>query len=136
MGLESNPAAAATIMGVKALLLGGVVVALLGCQTLVADSDRPARITAPTEASRAALQAVVDSALHTDVRLADDALTRSSILTIELDPPGTMQNPTPVGRIMTRPIQFRLVVNASSCFLVDPRDDSRYLLHNTTCVAE
>jgi len=124
------------MIGFRSSLVGGAVLALLGCQTLDADSDRPARIAAPTEASRAALQDVVNAALHTDVRLADDALTRSSVLTIELDPPGTMQNPTPVGRIMTPPIQFRLVVNASNCILIDQRDDSRHVLHDTTCVAE
>ena len=124
------------MIGFRSSLVGSAVLVLLGCQTLDADSDRPARITAPTEASRAALQDVVNSVLHTDVRLADDALTTSSILTIELDPPGTLQNPTPVGRIMTRPIQFRLVVNTSSCILIDQRDDSRHVLRDTTCVAE
>jgi len=118
------------------LIGGGLALALLGCQTLDADSDRPARIAAPTEASRAALQEVVNAALHTEVRLADDALTASSMLTIELDPPGTMQNPTPVGRIMTRPIQFRLVLNQEACILIDQRDGTRHILSDTTCIAE
>jgi hypothetical protein len=124
------------MIGLRSSLVGGAILVLLGCQTLDADSDQPARITAPTEASRAALQAVVNAALHTNVRLADDALTRSSALTIELDPPGTLETPTPAGRIMTPPIQFRLVINASNCVLIDQRDGTRHVLHDTSCVAE
>ena len=112
------------------------VLALTACQTMSADHDQPARIDPATDASRAALQETINNALHTSVMLADDALTKSSVLTIELNPPATMQNPTPVGRIMTKPIQFRLVVNASSCILIDQRDGARHVLDDTTCVAE
>ena len=118
------------------LIGGGLALALLGCQTLDADSDRPARIAAPTEASRAALQEVVNTALHTEVRLADHALTKSSVLTVELNPPAKMQNQNPLGRDMSRPIQFRLVLNQSACILIDQRDGSRYVLNDTSCVAE
>jgi hypothetical protein len=109
---------------------------VLGCQTVGADYDRPARITNPTEASRAALQETVNNILNTDVTLADDALTTSSVLTIEHTPPRTLQNPTPDGRILDMPFQFRLVINGSDCILIDQRDRSRHTLNDTNCVAE
>jgi len=100
------------------------------------DYDQPARITDPTEASRAALQQTINTVLHIEVVLADDALTDSSVLTIEHTSPGTMQTPTPEGRIMKMPFQFRLVINKSDCILIDQRDRSRHTLENTSCAEE
>jgi hypothetical protein len=120
----------------RTLIAGGLALSVLGCQTMGADYDQPARITNATEASRAALRETINAALNTEVTLADDALTDSSVLTIEHTPPRTMQNPTPEGRILTMPLQFRLVINESDCILIDPRDRSRHLLNNTTCAAE
>ena len=107
-----------------------------GCQTVNTDYDRPARIVNPDAGSRAALQAAVNEALGRQVMLADTALTESSFLTIERSPAGTMDNPVPQGRILEKPIQFRLVINGSDCALIDGRDGARYLLENTSCKAE
>ena len=112
------------------------VLALTACQTMSADQDQPARISPATDASRAALQETVNEAMYTNVMLADDALTDSSVLTIELNPPGTMQDPVPLGRDMGKPIQFRLVLNQSDCILIDQRDGTRHVLKDTNCVAE
>lgn len=109
---------------------------LTGCQTMATDYDRPARIVNPDDASRAALQQTVNAALHSDVTLADNALTDSSLLSIEIAPTRTMQNPVPQGRIMSTPIQLRLVINGSDCILIDQRDRSRHYLEDTTCMAE
>lgn len=109
---------------------------LTGCQTVDTDLDRPARIVNADADSRAALQAAVNEALGTEVLLADDALTGTSLLTIERWPTGTMDNPVPEGRRLDKPIQFRLVVNGSDCVLVDPRNESRHVLQDTECVAE
>ena len=117
------------------IVLGGLLV-LAGCQTMATGNDVPARITNPTAASRAALQNAVNDALHTEVLLADDALTSSSILTIERNPPRTLQGQLATGRNMDPPIRFDLVLNDSQCVLIDRRDDSRHTLKNTTCVAE
>ncbi len=117
-------------------MAGMLILLLSACQTMSADQDQPARISAATDASRAALQETINSVLHTNVMLADDALTDSSVLTIELNPPGTMQNPNPLGRDMGKPIQFRLVLNQSACILVDQRDGTRHVLNDTNCVAE
>ncbi len=107
-----------------------------GCQTVNADNDRPARIVNPDADSRAALQAAVNETLGTEVMLADTALTDSSRLTIERWPSGTMDNPVPQGRILEKPIQFRLVINGSDCILIDQRDSARYVLEKTSCEAE
>jgi len=117
------------------LVLGGLLV-LAGCQTMATDNDVAARITKPSAASRAALQSAVNDALNTEVLLAADALTSSSILTIERSPPKTLQGRLATGRNMDPPIQFRLVINGSDCILIDTRDDARHLLENTTCAAE
>ncbi|MCH8116811.1 MAG: hypothetical protein IIA78_01670, partial [Proteobacteria bacterium] len=114
----------------------GVVLTIVGCQTLASGADVSARITEPTDDSRAALQNAVNDALNIRVALADDALTGSSVLIIERNPPRNMQSPPAQGRNMDTPILFRLVLNGSDCILIDQRDDSRYPLEKTTCAAE
>jgi hypothetical protein len=109
---------------------------LTGCQTVDADLDRAARIVNADADSLAALQAAVNEALGTEVLLAKEALTDSSLLTIERWPAGTMENPVPQGRILDKPMQFRLVVNDSNCILIDQRNETRYVLENTECAAE
>ena len=117
-------------------VIAGVAITVVGCQTLASGEDMSAHITNPTDHSRAALQNAVNDVLNTDVALADDALTNSSVLTIERHPPRNMQSPPAQGRDMDTPIQFRLVLNGSDCVLIDQRDNSRYLLEKTTCAAE
>ncbi len=117
-------------------VIAGIALVMVGCQTLASGEDVAARITNPTDYSRAALQNTVNDVLNTDVALADDALTDSSVLTIERNPPRSMQSPPAQGRNMDTPIQFRLVLNGSDCILIDQRDNSRHLLEKTTCVAE
>jgi hypothetical protein len=112
------------------------LIGLAGCQTMATDNDVPARVTNPSVASRAALQHAINDALNTEVLLAADALTTSSILVIERNPPKTMQSQPATGRNMDPLIRFELVLNDSACILIDTRDGTRYLLENTTCVAE
>ena len=109
---------------------------LTGCQTVNTDLDRPARIVNADADSRAALQAAVNEALGTEVLLAQDALTDTSLLTIERWPAGTMENPVPQGRSLERPVLFRLVINGSDCILIDQRNESRHVLKDTDCAAE
>ena len=117
-------------------VFAGIALVIAGCQSLVSGEDIAARITNPTDQSRAALQNTVNDVLNTDVALANGALTDSSVLTIEQHPPKNMQSQPAQGRNMDKPIQFRLVLNGSDCILVDQRDKSRYLLEKTTCAAE
>jgi hypothetical protein len=111
-------------------------IGVAGCRTVTTDHDKAARIIDADEKSRAALQHAVNDALNTEVRLADDALTESSLLIIELSPPRGMRAMPTRGRNMGDPIQFRLVINRDDCILIDQRDRSRYLLEDTKCKAE
>ena len=116
--------------------LAGILL-LAGCQTMNADADVPALITAPDDASRAALQAALGASFGgLNVVIADDALTQSSLLTIERGPHRTINNPSPDGRILGEPFRFKLVKNGAECTLIDLRDDSRHVLANTRCVPE
>ncbi len=117
-------------------LVGGVLL-IAGCQTLTAESDMPALITDPTDESRAALENALSEAFHdTEVTLADDALTQTSLLTIEVGARRTIENPPLRGRVLEEPTQFRLVKNGNDCVLIDLRDQSRHKLENTTCEPE
>jgi hypothetical protein len=118
-----------TLTAFSVLLLGA-------CRTMGATEDIPARIVDADEASHAALQEAVNRATGREVLLAGDALTDSSILTIEHRQPATMQNPLPQGRVMEMPVRFQLVRHGDDCVLVDTRDASRHLLDDTRCVAE
>ncbi len=123
-------------MKVRNLIAVSLALTALGCQTSGSYFDKPARIVNPDDASRAALQDVVNTAFGTNVTLADNALTDSSLLTIERNPRPTMGNPNPLGRNMEMPFQLRLYINGNDCILVDQRDNSRYMLEKTTCAAE
>ena len=123
-------------MKARNLIAASLALTALGCQTYGSYFDKPARIVNPDDASRAALQDVVNTAFGTNVILADNALTISSLLTIERSPRPTMEDPNPLGRNMEMPFQLRLYINGTDCILIDQRDNSRYVLEMTTCVAE
>ena len=108
----------------------------VGCQTYDPSEDVPARIDSPNDVSRAELQHAVNSAMGREVVLADDALTDNSTISIERRLPSTLQNPEPQGRDMSLPIKLMLVKRNDSCFLLNPQNDSRYLLESTHCIAE
>jgi hypothetical protein len=110
--------------------------ALCGCQAIGADTERPARIVDADDASRAALQAAVNEALGREVRLANNALTDSSLLVIEISPPQSLDKPLPTGRDMTKPLRFQLLKSGSDCVLVNMQDDSRQVLADTRCEPE
>lgn len=118
------------------VIIAGMLFATAGCQTLATDSDVAARITNPTDDSRKALQSVVNDALGTNVTLANNALTDSSVLTIERNPPRSMENQPAQGRNMDMPMQFRLVLDDGDCVLIYTADDSRWTLADTNCIAE
>jgi hypothetical protein len=123
-------------MTARALLVSSVMLLTIGCQTFLDDYGKPARIINADDASRAELQAVVNNAFGTNVTLADNALTNSSLLTIERNPRSTMENPNPLGRNMEMPFQLRLYSNGTDCVLVDQRDQTPHILANTECEIE
>jgi fructose-1,6-bisphosphatase/sedoheptulose 1,7-bisphosphatase-like protein len=120
----------------RATALAVCAVTLVSCKNVAPDADQAAVIVDPDAASRTALQQTVNAALHTDVMLADDALTETSVLIIERKTPQSIEGSPAQGRNMEMPIQFRLVTDGTNCILVDQRDASRHLLANTSCVAE
>jgi len=118
------------------VLIAAIATGVAGCRTVATEHDQAACIIHPDDASRAALQRAVNDALHTNVTLADDALTESSLLIIERSPPRSMQGSPAQGRNMDVPIQFRLVINGGDCVLIDQRDRSRHTLANSRCEPE
>ena len=117
--------------------VAAVLLPLAGCQTMNADADVPAVIVDADDASRSALRAALADAFGgRDVVIADDALTTTSVLTIERGPHRTISNPTPDGRILAEPFRFRLVRREEDCVLIDARDESRRVLADTRCVPE
>ena len=115
----------------RAALLVVSAMGVAGCKDVV-----PAVIVDPTDASRQALQNAVNAAFNTDVMIAPNALTDSSVLYVErrelLDADGTPLQ----GRHRDTPFEFRLVTDGSNCILVDQRDGSRHILADTRCKAE
>lgn len=107
-----------------------------GCRTVRSEPrEVPAVIVEPTPASRAALAAAVSAALHgAPVTLADDALTRSSALSVERAP---LRDPCglPVsGRELGMPERFRLVMRGDACLLVHEGTGQAVTLDSTRCV--
>ena len=120
----------------RAAWIAGVLLST-GCQTMNGAGDVPAVITNPDDNSRAALKAALAASFGgRDVAIADDALTKTSLLTVEREPRRTIDSPSPGGRILTEPYRFRLVSNGQDCVLVDLRDDSRHVLADTNCAPE
>ena len=115
----------------RASVLVALAVGLAGCKDV-----SPAVIIEPTDASRQALQEAINAQFNTNVMIAPDALTDSSVLYIDrreqLDEEGTPLE----GRRMDKPFEFRLVTDGRNCILVDQRDGSRHILADTRCKAE
>jgi hypothetical protein len=97
----------------------------------------PAVIVNPTPESRAELQRAVSEMLSgADVMLADDALTHSSILTIERRRTGSLDNPPVSGRDLGSPERFHLLLTGTGCVLVHEPDEATVALTETDCVPE
>jgi hypothetical protein len=114
---------------VSTITFVGALVLLSACKTDDVRQDVPAQIIDPTPASRAELQHVVSNALGgRAVTIADDALTKDSLLIIE---PKHL-----TGRDLGRPDHFRLVLSDSRCVLVHEESNARIGLMETSCAAE
>jgi len=115
-------------------VLAAAALTVAACGTVGAE-DRPAVIARPTDSSRAELLRVVTAAFDgRPVTLADDALTRDSVLTIERREPRDQQGRPVGGRVLEAPEQFRLViVGKTRCELVRQSDQRRWRLEEATC---
>src|ERR1700738_3035004 len=125
----------------RAILRASAAAALLsqvGCQTpraQAAPPEVPAVIVHPTEESRAALAQAVSAALDgAPVTLADDALTKQSVLLLERgrrrDPDGHPLS----GRDLGMAERFRLLKRGDQCILVHEASARRFTLPATQCV--
>jgi hypothetical protein len=127
----------------RAILRAFLAAALLspaGCQTPRAQAatpeEVPAVIVRPTAASRAALARAVSAALDgVRVTLADDALTRESVLVLEHTPRRDPYGLPLSGRDLGMPERFELLKRGDQCILVHERTGRRTTLLATSCVA-
>lgn len=112
-----------------AILLGG-------CAGIAEQSDRPAIFVDASAASHLELQAAVSRALGvTDITLAPDALTMTSLLTIERTPTRDAQGRPLNGRELGRPEQFSLVTSGERCVLIHAGSRMRIPLAAVRCQA-
>lgn len=117
------------------LVLASVVCA--ACQNLSAEPDVPAVLDNPTDAGRTELETVLREALgEREILLAPDALTSSSVLTLEPSVRGRLGEPSPLGRNLGRPETFQLVISEGSCYLIRPGTEERWPLLENRCVPE
>lgn len=120
---------------ITCLLLSALL--LTACKHTATGHDVPARLSAPTAESRAELRAAVASALNSeDVLLADDALTRSSVLIIDRNPRGRIGQQPINGRILSPPERFQLFLSNGRCILVHDKSGKRRVLKHSECTAE
>ena len=109
---------------------------LCACASRADSPDEPAVIVNPSTESRGELERVIHKALGAvPVTLADDALTASSLLSLEhalrRDPEGRMLN----GRDLSPPETFELFKRASQCVLVRLKTGHSWTLQHTQCAA-
>jgi hypothetical protein len=117
----------------RSCLAATALLASGGCGTLSAQ-DEPALIAPATQQSRAELARVVALAVNGQpVMLAEDALTRDSVLTLERRTPTGAQGRAATGRTLDEPEQLKLVLRDSRCVLI--RADGRaFELAGVRCV--
>ncbi|MBN1377726.1 MAG: hypothetical protein JXA04_00665 [Gammaproteobacteria bacterium] len=110
---------------------------LFACKNSDTREAVPARIIEPTIESRADLHLTVANALHNSaITLADDALTRSSVLIIERKLQRDADNNRIMGRDFGTPEQFHLVLINDQCVLIQKSTGNQFVLSKTHCVAE
>jgi hypothetical protein len=103
------------------------------CGTLGAQ-EQPAVIAAHTEQSRAELARAASSAMNGQlVTLADDALTRESVLLLERRTPPGPQGRAATGRTLEAPVRLELVLRSGRCLLVTA-DGREWELTEARCV--
>ena len=116
------------------VLLVLTLAALSACRASPATPGVPAIITHPTPASRADLQRAVSQAFGAaPVRLADDALTRDSLLVIARAEARDARGLPLNGRELGRPQHFRLLRRGSQCTLLHVETGTSHVLAHTTC---
>jgi hypothetical protein len=110
---------------------------LAACQSMATAGEQPAVLSDNDPETRAALQDALTAATGApSVRLADDAFVNSSVLVLEFGPKDSIGAPPAQGRMLDRPLRFRLVKDGEACFIVDERDGRRTLVDGVSCRPE
>jgi hypothetical protein len=115
--------------------LAALTAGLAACAaTMPAESD--AVLVEPSPQVRAELARFVSETLNgAPVRLADDALTVSSVLAIDHAQPRDAQGRPLNGRELGRPEVFRLLRSGTHCVLQHDRTGRRYTFAAANCSA-
>lgn len=120
-----------------ALALGACKLTVPPAEEASPRGEQPAVIVNASAESRAELHRVVsDMLVGADVTLADDALTETSVLTVERKQIKSLQNPPLSGRDLGRPERFQLLTTGTACILIHETGHARYELTETDCVPE
>jgi hypothetical protein len=118
------------------LLLIFIAALTSACAGIAQLTDSPALIVDSNAASRMELQSAVSKVLGTaDITLAPDALTTTSLLTIERVPTRDSQGRLLNGRELGRPEQFTLVKSGERCVLIHAGSGMRIPLDSVRCRA-
>lgn len=116
------------------MLLALPLAALPACSAWPADAGAAAIIIHPTAASRADLRRAVSREFHgAPIRLADDALTRDSLLIVGRAQARDVRGLPLNGRELEHPQHFRLIRRGSQCVLLHVETGRLQVLTHTTC---
>jgi hypothetical protein len=118
------------------MLLAVPLAGLPACRAWPADTGVAAIVIHPTAASRADLHRALSQAFHgAPIRLADDALTRDSLLIIGRAQARDVRGLPLNGRELEHPQHFRLLLRGSQCVLLHLESGKARVLRHTTCRA-
>jgi hypothetical protein len=107
---------------------------LPACRAWPADAAVAAIVIHPTAASRAALERAVSQSFHgAPIRLADDALTRDSLLVVGRAQARDVRGLPLNGRELEHPQHFRLLRRGSQCVLLHLETGKARVLTHTAC---
>lgn len=110
---------------------------LVACSTPAIQADVPALLTNPGKVTRLEIEQSISAALDgADITIAADALTLSSVLTIEHGMNRSIDRPPELGRDLGRPEHFQLVIDGPQCVLVHRRTGLHWILKKSECIAE
>jgi hypothetical protein len=118
------------------ILLALPLTGLPACRAWPAQAGAPAIVIHPTAASRADLERAVSQSFHgAPVRLADDALTRDSLLIIGRAQARDVRGLPLNGRELEHPQHFRLILRGTQCVLLHLETGKARVLTHTACRA-
>ena len=105
------------------------------CRTPEETTAIPALITNPGAETRQELERTISAALNgVQITIAEDALTKNSVLVIERGLQRGINRPPELGRDMGRPYRFQLFIAGSQCILVNMENGQQWQLTTVECI--